>query len=450
MRNCKNEDWFNELNKQGYFGADKVPFLVTHEDGSVSFPYWSQLDYLVHISEGIGKENDSELSGMLLLIIKKITEHVNDDGESFDNYFIWFKFISIIINIPNKFVHTFINKHNIDFDDWLNVWLGSKYENSVVTSDIVNKLLPKFILDSPNEADVIIGEKIVDKLLGVRFEEINYHEERKSVKKSKAKIICDDYWVVEGLINKHAALEMGKYCSDDFLISIIDRVKEILQFEYFDEYIEVEHEDKLYKIILTRDSKASHITQGTFHVDIREVENISDKKKASAHKFLNRDEVLNAGSSIRDFPVKLNAVYNKEQFVKKISKFFPLEDFEEGQKLKIEKLYIDINYDYTYISFKSIKNGVQHYSKDALAILMVSLRDLIYSKASNGNVSSFIDKMLTDEYSFPFFKRLVLYIVSEFYADYGKYAEQIIKEKPDIFCGVAYETEIFNLLQKKL
>lgn len=451
MNRCKSVEWFVNIRDRGLFNAERVPLPFTNEDGSVSIPYWSQLDYLVNVSEQIKDGVHSELAEKLLQIVREVSEYRNDENPYIDNYYVWDKFTSILFNLTNKSIHAFLQENDVDFKIWLKVWLGSKYNKSVVSSDLVKKLLSKFLPDSPTKDDIGLAERIVKQLLDVRITPIDHKGARLSVKHSEGKLTSDDHWVVDGLIKKQLAKKLGVHCSSDFLLGVINQVRELLQYEWFDEYTDVEKDEIIYRIVVRRveQDEERHINQGVFNIDVRKLGNKSEKEALEEEQSNDRDAVLTLGVSIESFKIK--EVHGREQFVAKIIKNTPdLQGLDSVQKAKIKTLFLELHHDHSYIWLKSIKAGSQYYSKEALTILIICLRDLLSAKAENGDISDFLETLSSDEYSFPFFKRLVFFIVTSYYKKYGQYAKQIIMNNPDIFCRIAYERELYELLQNNV
>ena len=448
MGYCESADWFLELKKRGLFAPKEVLCPIKNDD-SVSIPYWPQLDYLVKVSNQIKDGADLDYAYELLCIVKNISEFKDEKGAYIDNYYVWDRFVNILLNLPNNSIHSFFQKHNVNFKAWLDAWLSSKYDKSVVSSNLATKLFSKFMPEKPSHEDIIIAEIITEQLLEVDIKPTEPEGSRFLAKHRKVQIKVDDYWVVEGLIKKMGAKRLGAYCSQEFLWNIINKTREALQYEWFDTYVDIKNSEMSYRIVVKRVEQDRQIQQGIFDVDIRQlkVQTTTDSQKVEL--FSDKDEVLVAGESVKSSIIK--DVHDRKQFASKIvANMSDMQSLDAEQISEIEKLYSDFYSDHGYIWIKSIRVGAQYYSKEALTILTVCLRDLLHAKGETEDISAFFEMLLSDEYGFPLFKRLALFVATDYFDEYGKYAKQIMEKNPNIFCSIAYESELYDLLKSNV
>lgn len=437
-------DWFDELQRRGFF----KPSTVTQEEVPC---HWPPLDYLEKISSRVREGKCSEFSEKLLSIIKEITEYKKDNGEFIDNYHIWYKFIAILCNLPSRDIHEFLKKNAVDFSNWLKVWLPSKFERSIVCSNLSTKLLPKFLTGNP--ADTDLAEKIVRSLLTIEYKENEDFEKRLSRKKREPQLQSDLHWVVDGLLKKGLSQKLGRYCSEDLISWLMNSIREMLQFEFFDNFTDLETDEVLYRVVLGRVQKDGGIEQGSFSVTVRKIaKGLYEKKKKE--DFRTADGCAIFGDLVGEFPLSAEA---SEVFIRNllesIGDAIPKKILETSKE-KLGQLFLALDTDFTYISMRSLRSGSQYYGRDALDVYITVLRDLFCGKClsedptDRATVEHFFVKVLTDDYRFPIFRRMALFIMTDHYDLFGEYFKKLLEIKPDIFYASGFDRDLYELLLK--
>jgi hypothetical protein len=147
--------WFYELKNRGYFKPN--PYTIperSRKDGFYYIPEWNVLKYLEKISNQVKQPGNKEFINELLNIIRDVTKyHINND-RILDNYRTWYYFVKILSNIPNERI-------NNEIIELIPIWLDSRFETGLQGSEILKRLIPKF-LDSNDKEDIEKAEKLID------------------------------------------------------------------------------------------------------------------------------------------------------------------------------------------------------------------------------------------------------------------------------------------------
>src|SRR3989304_6772158 len=132
--------WFYPLKEMGYFSPEKAPGPIpADQEGYFIIPEWNILSYLDRLSERSSSEAEGYIEE-LLKIIKDVSEYRAPNGRLIDNYRTFYFFVKILHNIPNRRIP-------VDILKLIPGWLNSRFDTSVVGSEITTKLLPKFLGD---------------------------------------------------------------------------------------------------------------------------------------------------------------------------------------------------------------------------------------------------------------------------------------------------------------
>ena len=116
----------------------KIPNLFRVK-GELQIPYWEVLEYLEKLSIQISQGKETELIDELLTVIENVSKHPKD------NYRTWYTFIKILSSIPNE-------KIPVKILHFIPVWLSGKFDTMIQTSELCDKLLPKFLNDESNDS----------------------------------------------------------------------------------------------------------------------------------------------------------------------------------------------------------------------------------------------------------------------------------------------------------
>jgi len=213
--------WFDELKNRDYFKANLDTAPKKTKENQYYVPFWNVLPYLENVSAYSGQAGNEEYTDKLLLIIKEVTNYHVEHNRCLDNCFTWQSFVKILVNISN-------DKISEGIIDLISIWLDTKFNNTLVPIEILKNLLPKF-LDSDDPEDLKKAEKIVDITTGIK--QVYYTEQEKQ------KItIVDGYILNENFLVQKKAIKVGEKCSGQIIYTLADRIKQIIESEYADNY----------------------------------------------------------------------------------------------------------------------------------------------------------------------------------------------------------------------
>ncbi|MCD6177107.1 MAG: hypothetical protein J7K29_04645, partial [Candidatus Cloacimonetes bacterium] len=239
--------WFYPLKERGYFSPEKAPGPKPADKEGYFIPYWNVLDYLEKVSQQARQPENEKYADELLKIIKNVTEYHIKNSKKLDNYHTWRSFVEILCNIPNEKIDDAIL-------DLIPIWLDSKFDNELPASEIVEKLLPKF-LDSDSPDNWKKAEKIVEIVTQIKWVPKYTPEKKKELReeykhifekpenertdeeklqvalldldKEEPKTIVDTYRFPESFISKETAIKIGEKCSEKVIFNLANNLKGI-------------------------------------------------------------------------------------------------------------------------------------------------------------------------------------------------------------------------------
>lgn len=109
--------------------------------------------------------------------------------------------------------------------------------------------------------------------------------------------------------------------------------------------------------------------------------------------------------------------------------------------------------DYSYIWFESLLNGPNSNLSDTKETLVFIIKEILLAKAKVDKklTRRILNKLLSNEYKYPLFKRLALCVISDNWLDYKKIFWDLVKEIGDeLFDNLYFEPEIYILLNKNI
>ena len=225
--------WFDILKEKDYFLPINAPGPVeSSQKGYFIFPEWNVLPYLEKVSLQI-KENPEKNKAFikeLLDIIKDVTKYHIENDKKLDNYRTWWYFVKILCNLPKKE----ITEKELDL---IPVWLDSKIANTLQGSEIVDKLLPKF-LENPEDIDK--AEKIARYLLA--FKEVEIKEGKKELR-----TIIESFYLEEAFLDRKYASKLGENCSVKLINDIETNIKKFLKSDKDGTYLSFYSKTKYYE-----------------------------------------------------------------------------------------------------------------------------------------------------------------------------------------------------------
>ncbi|MHA1877954.1 MAG: hypothetical protein ACTSUC_16040 [Promethearchaeota archaeon] len=209
--------WFYPLKDIGYFNPENIPGPQhAAKEIYVRMPIWNVLPYLERISQQVKEPGNEKYIDELLNIIRDVTQYHIKNKKCLDNYYTWTYFVRILCNLPNE-------KIPIDIIELIPIWLDSKFDTSLQGSEILTKLLPKFLTDSPE--DIKKAEMIVFYATDVKIFDLKGKEYMTKI---------DTQRLIEAFVNKRFAKKIGELCSKKLIDKLAKRLQEVLRRKYLE------------------------------------------------------------------------------------------------------------------------------------------------------------------------------------------------------------------------
>lgn len=160
FRKVKGLKWFFPLNEKGYFRPENNPSPApAEEEGYVTVPVWSAIEYLVKTAPELSKNTNFDYAGETLQILIDATVFAKKNG--FSNYHTWGQFSQIIKYIPESIITT-------THLEIINFWLDDRYERGLVAQEIGENWLPCLLsIESENAKN--LSRKLLETLYTVTF-----------------------------------------------------------------------------------------------------------------------------------------------------------------------------------------------------------------------------------------------------------------------------------------
>jgi len=436
-----NPRWIKYLNLYGFLKNSPQTIESIESPGYYTIPHWYTLDYLEKISENLGSDN-KEIINDLLEIIQSVSSIKDEYGKPIENYRTWYYFVKILLNIPNE-------KISFEIIDLIPTWLNSKFDTMLQNSEIATKLLSKFLPSNPTAEDIKKAEKIVDYITRVKWVKLP-EKLREGIldKEEETKTVVDPYWLLESFVKQQNAAKVGEKCSEKIMYIIADRLKEILVLQRPIHWVDVELEDKIYRI------SVSHTKDYEFDCSVGIIKEEQLKTDKADESFIKNLSVTPEKLFSFEIIDCRNVEYFEEKIKTAISKSTIVKEIEDKLDDKLSHLYETIFSDYSYIWFRSISEGTGltiHKTKETLTVI---LRDILLAKAKKDKsvAKNIFKEFMGDKYQYPLFKRLVLFAIGECWDDLKQEFWEIVNAKggEQLFDDSNYEAEIYVLLEKNV
>ncbi|WP_369017256.1 SIR2 family protein [Thermatribacter velox] len=209
--------WLKPLKEKGYFNSanNPKPQEVPNQRGYFTIPHWNILGYLENVAKKNKETTSDEITNLLLEIIQEIIDYRDENGERIENYRTDWVIIKIIFSLPIEKIN---NKH-IEF---IKTALNSRWDNSLVSSEIKETVLPK-LLSKGEKAKGLILEVLKIILDYKKIETASVLGEEGSFDYTS---IMDVYWLYEAL--KAHKSQIAKICGIEAAKIGIDKMRKIV------------------------------------------------------------------------------------------------------------------------------------------------------------------------------------------------------------------------------
>jgi len=408
--------WFNFLKSEGYFDPQNNPEPIPVKNG-IHVPYWESLSYLEKLSVQISEGKETEYIKEVLEVIRNVSDNPKD------NYRTWYVFIKILANFPNDQIPN-------DILQYIPIWLGGEYDTMLQTSELCEKLLPKFLNDTPSSNDIEKAEIILKYLFAVE----------KSVPKNDltdgkgSSYSTKVYLHFLGTLfeEKNIIPKIVKYCSSDFILELGRTIK----------FFHLDYPSGINSLI--------EDGENTYEVKI-----YVDGKKLTVKTKSNKQESFQGDNTIEDWERKDKGVL-KTELVSLLKQeninYTPTEEVGDV----FETLYFALTTDhYSMLGFNSIRKLDDKYSNEEnlLTVFSIIFRDILneLAKQDYNECIKLLNQFCYDsQYNLPFYVRVALFVVAENWASTKSFFWDNVKEGDPmlLFSKSKYQKELFYLLSK--
>ncbi len=155
-KRLKKQSWFEILLEKGAFNHKNNPSPIREDKGVVT-PFWQPLSYLEELSTQIQDEEDFDLASEIIDVIQQVSLNPRDNPRT------WYAFVKILVNLPGETIP-------LEVLDFIPVWLNKNLD-ALYTTDLCEKLLPKFLSETPNRDDILKAERILNHLFTLEKKE---------------------------------------------------------------------------------------------------------------------------------------------------------------------------------------------------------------------------------------------------------------------------------------
>ena len=408
--------WFNFLKSEGYFDPEKNPEPIQVKEG-FQVPYWEALGYLEKLSIQISQGKEIELIEELLAIIKNVSEHPKD------NYRTWYLFIKILSNIPNENIPNEV-LHLIP------VWLSGKFDTMIQTSELCDKLLPKFLNDEPTRADIEKAEIILHYLFQVEKTDVQGDVWEGEGNSYRSRLYL--HFLADKFEKRNITVKVVKYCSNDIILKLGRTIKFLL----------LDYPKGINTLLKDGDKE--------YEINIYiEKENLLVSSKLKGAEVTNLTSTLSNWEKKGETELKkeLVSILNKQKI-----NYTPIDENDDT----FQRLNFALNTDLTSaFGFNSIRKLDDRYStgEKVLNVFSLIFRDLLDEKVKQnpqeglGMLKTFCYDI---KYRVPFYKRISLYVICENWEKAKSLFFELIKDNDalHLFSIYKYQKELYDLLNR--
>lgn len=411
------EVWFEILKRKGAFLPENNPLPLPVEDKFV-IPFWDVLAFLEKLSIHVKEGKSLYLIDELLTFIRDVSEHPKD------NYRTWYILIKILCNLPN-------DKISNDLLEFIPIWFKGKFGTTLQSSEISNKLLPKFLNETSTEEDIRKAEFILTHLLNIDQNIIADEDDTEVIEKGNRSRI-DLYYLHDALFKKGLISKIAKYCSEKFLFYVADNLKKT-RFN-FPEGINIKVRSETEEYFLTANIKGTDL----------EVEITNKVSKAEHHiALIEKFELLNDDEIIAKITDAL-----------KLSSITLIQDSETEHSFAMltNALRNGSYYSFNEKSIARLGAKINHTRKIENVFALI-FRDILNEKVREDNQLglTLLKRFLNDPfYRVPIFRRIAFYVISENWLAIKPLFWELVKnvDEAHYFSDDHFDHDIYELLKK--
>jgi hypothetical protein len=408
--------WFEILRRKGVYNPINNPVPIQEKE-SFSIPFWELLTYLEKISIQIANGQHHEVIRDILSIIKSVSQ------KPVKNTNTWCVFTKILTNIPNE-------KIPIEILDFIPIWLKESFDTAILSLELCQKLLPKFLSSEPSKEDILKAELLLRHLFKIEIFEVS-NQDSYGVYSEKYYSIVYLYYLQDSLIENKLTEKISAYCSNHVITGLADNIKKLKSPKGINFSLKLNNN--------AYDVKAKLETENII-LDI----------------FDSKNPELKIGHSLIENFESMSVEQIRKAVIKSLKGFGLEYESNQDNTLNLNMLMNAIT-NGTYYSI--IDNAISklddpyYGSENLIDVFSLIFRDLVNQRIKqNEQEGILLLKTLSvhSYYHFPFFKRIVLYVIGENWLVCKKLFWEIVEDNDPmhIFSNSIFEKDLYEMLNK--
>ncbi len=413
-----NASWFEILKRKKVFNPTNNPTPIQVKE-RFQIPFWEPLIYLEKLSLQIKNGQSLELIDEIISIINNASQN------PVDNYRTWYLFIKILTNLPKE-------KIPLETLNFIPTWLKGGFDTMIQSSELCEKLLPKFLSENPTADDIQKAELILKYLFSIEKIEVA-KEGMLGVDAESYRSRIYMHYLTDALIDKKLTSKIVAYCSDNIIIDLAEKIK-TLRFDFpkginfslkikdksYHCKAEIENENLNIQISEKEDGQKSIGTN-----TIEKFENLTDEQvKNFFIAFLKELGLEYEGHKDNEFDIEIltNALSNGSYYT-----------FSDDTISKLNDRY--------------------HHGDKLVEVFSLIFRDLLNDKikqSAKTGIELLRNFAFESKYRLPFFRRVVLFIIGENWEACKKLFWEIVKDDDpmQLFSNHSFDKDLYELLNK--
>lgn len=410
FKHCKKLVWFQIFIERGTFKPSNNPYPIKTEKGYTILGWWPML-YLLTISGDSTFQENEDSCKTLINILEEISKFPRDNNRT------WYFLILILEKLPNKF----ISEHLLNY---IPVWLTDKLDNSMVSSNLCEKLLRKFCLDQPTAEDRRKCSLITKLLFSVQKGDLlTRNDSQKGFYYSPVYA----YYLAGIPLDEQIVREVVTADGELIIYHLCKNLKLLLHDYPQGITTTVKYGTRQYTI-------TAMIENDDVIISSREKATDTAGQISKVRNFLNLP-ALAFNETLTGILLEHGIIYNKAE-----NDVYALDIIRIG-------LYHGKSYQLNETSINDLESNNEH-EEDIFPLFTLMLTKLLveYCKQFPTNTSALLHN-IWKEYPLPVFRRVILYIISKNWSLTRDLFTKLVGDKTLLFSDYEYEKEIYFLLK---
>jgi hypothetical protein len=410
--------WFEILKRKGVFNSTNNPAPVQVKD-MFQIPFWEPLIYLEKLSLQIKNGQELKLTDEIISIINSVSQ------KPVDNFHTWYLFIKILTHFPNE-------KIPLETLDFIPTWLKGSFDTMSQSSELCEKLLPKFLSENPTTDDIQKAELILKHLFAIEKVEVTKEGALSNDFESyRSRVYM--HFLSDALTEKKLTEKIVAHCSDNVIIDLAEKIK-TLRFDFPRGInFSIKIKDKNYNC-------KAEIEVENLNIEILEKEN---GEKIIGRKTIEKFENF-TDEQVRNFFIA---------FLKELGmEYEGHKDNEFNIEILTNALSNGSYYTFTDDTISKL-NDRYHHGDKVVEVFSLIFRDLLSDKVKqNAKTGIELLKLFAFEnrYRLPFFRKVVLFVIGKNWETCKNLFWEIAKDNDPmlLFSNHSFDKDLYEFLNK--